>query len=289
MYEHFDLVQQLLDKMQNVYRIADASMDFYRRHVNNFFRSHMDTDANQSRKLDAITYHEIDEYLADVQCSPAEKVNYYNSFKRFFNFTYRIKATPDIMMQVTKPACTNKNPSYLPETAYEALVSYLSDQTNKIVDRLILGMLIYTGLSRQHIAFMLNEQLVYDKGVYKIKVWNDNEEVLLPLKTELQIIVSEYKVYLSTKTSENVELERIFTASDDNYLSTFVSTKMQAITGKRYQPTVLSNTFIKKALLNGNRVWEISKLTLKDISTIEKHIGIQSDVERQQIYILNSF
>jgi hypothetical protein len=76
---------------------------------------------------------------------------------------------------------------------------------------------------------------------------------------------------------------------DENNISTYIGNLTEKATGKKYTPTILSNTFIAKALKDGNNIWEVSKLTLESVSTIEKHITHDADLLLKQTSILNSF
>ena len=115
-------------------------------------------------------------------------------------------------------------------------------------------------------------------------MWKNNKEIILPLKSELQLLIYEYKSHLSN----DKELVKLV-PHDENYLSTFISNITFRIVKKRYSPTNLSNTFIRKALLRGNFIFEISQLTLESTNTIEKHIKDPENLLHTQTAILNSF
>lgn len=285
MYKYFDHVQKLLEDLQNTYEIKDASMDFYKRHINNFLRDYMGTESNINKPLDAITYYDLNTFIKTVECSSAEKINYYQSFKRFFDYAYLRNETQEIISQVIKPDYTPPEPEYLKDDEYYKIKAYIVDRSYPIKDRLILGLFLFTGLSRKYIAAIINSQFIYDHGVYKLQIWDEENETLLPLKSELQIIVHEYIVSLP----EEEKLKKLVPYADDNYLSRYISNQTQQIIGVRYTPTVLSNTFIRNALSHGNYVWEISKLTLESITSIEKHIDHSDNLFVEQTAILNSF
>ena len=86
----------------------------------------------------------------------------------------------------------------------------------------------------------------------------------------------------------NNKLEKIINI-DENSLSNYVSNLVEKIVGKKYTPTILSNTFIAKSLKNGNYIWEVSKLTLESVSSINEHIIDNGDLLKKQTSILNSF
>lgn len=113
----------------------------------------------------------------------------------------------------------------------------------------------------------------------------DRNETILPLKAELQIIVHEY----ATSLAGDAKFNKVVPYADQNYLSTYIGNLTKQILGKSHTPTTLSNTFINKALSGGNYVWEVSKLTLESISTIEPHILNSENIINKQMSILNSF
>lgn len=76
---------------------------------------------------------------------------------------------------------------------------------------------------------------------------------------------------------------------DENSVSTYIGNLTKSIIGKKHTPTILSNAFIFNALSNGNYIWEVSKLTLESVSTIEQHIMNINNLVYKQTSILNSF
>lgn len=76
---------------------------------------------------------------------------------------------------------------------------------------------------------------------------------------------------------------------DENSISTYIGNLIKPIIGRKCTPTILSNTFISKALSSGNYIWEVSKLTLESVSTIEQHIIDINNLSNKQASILNSF
>lgn len=147
-----------------------------------------------------------------------------------------------------------------------------------------MGLFLYTGLSRKYIYQLRNRQFMYEHGGYRLIIWKGEMEFILPLKTELQIIIHEYIIQLSPEEYNNKVIE-----CDENYLSTLIRQLCKKACGKSYTPTTLSNTFIYKALKNGNNVWEVSKLTLESLYTIQDHVTCNDDLICRQVAILNSF
>lgn len=287
MYRHFAKVEILIDEIiKNKNNIKEKSIVFYKTRINKFFEEYMGQKINEEKPLDAITYFDINSYLKNLDYSNAEKLNCYNALKLFFEYTYYKNLTPEIMSQVDKPACQNKPKKILNEDEYIKVKGFITSKENDIQERLILALFLFTGLSRQYIASLQQDNFIYEEGVYKLLIGNDEKKVKLPLKTELQILIHEY--YEVSK--ERNEIDSIIQMQESS-LSTYIGRLTKSIIGKQYTPTDLSNTFIAKALSNGNHVWEVSKLTLESVSTIERHVlDINEGVLfNKQMAILSNF
>ncbi len=131
---------------------------------------------------------------------------------------------------------------------------------------------------------MRNSDFKFIDGVYKLIIWNEDKEIELPLKAELQLIINEYLLNLPSGS----ELDKVV-KMNENKVSTYIKEITKEKLSIKCTPTKLSNTFIAKALENGNYVYEVSKLVLESIATIEKHIVNNNNLEKKQTSILNSF
>lgn len=288
MYKYYDNVVEIFNVILSSDKLADNSKTFYEQNGTKFFKEYMSFPENESKPLNAITYFDINSYIDALPCSKGHKLNIYNSLKKFFDYTYRNGITPDIMSKVDKPDVEKKNIEVISDGDYELLRDYIVNSENNIRNKLILGLFLFTGLSRKYIANMKSTQFVFEKGIYKlslIKTDGRGEEpqyIVLPLKTELQLVINEYMLQL--------EKEEKIVHIDENYLSDYVATLAKRITTNRYTPTVFSNTFIVKALKEGNRVWEISGLVLETVGNVAKLLDEDSEaVFLRQTMILSSF
>ncbi len=285
MYKYINEIQQITDKMIDAYGInIKKSAPFYKSRINNFFENYMGLEENKFKPLDALTYYDIETYLNKLECSDAEKVKIYNSLKRFFEYTYSQGQTKEIMSQIIRPTYIKKPKEILSDDEYLKLKKFIVSRDEKIKDRLVLGIFLFTGLSRKYIANLRNSDFKFDEGVYKLNVWKDEEEIQLPLKSELQLIINEYCLQLSDEDKFDK-----FIKMNENSISDYVSRITNNIIGKGCSPTILSNTFISKALSNGNYIFEVSNLTLEAVSTIATHVKDDSDLINRQTSILNSF
>lgn len=284
MYKYLADVKRIVEKMFLLYNFKEKSLVFYRGRINSFFEEYMSMEINENKPLDAITYFDIDTYLDNLTCSESERLNRYNALKRFFEYTYLKGITNEIMSNVQRPIFINPQKEVLTPDNYEKLKQFITNRENNIYERLLLGLFIFTGLSRQYIAALRNNDFIFENGAYKLRVWKDNDEIILPLKSELQLIINEYCLNLDA----DKKLDK-FTKVHENYLSSYITALTKSILNQKCNPTILSNTFISLALSSGNYIWEISKLTLESISTIEDHIKETQNINYRQTSILNSF
>ncbi|WP_286810365.1 hypothetical protein [Bacteroides sp. Phil13] len=282
MYRYFSEVTKLMSDMLEGDK--EKTIVFYKRRIEKFFSEYMSREENREKPINAITYYDVGTYLKELKFKPSEKVNCYNALKRFFIYTYMNGATKEIMSNVEKPVYNRKEPQTITDEDYIKLVKFVTDRDNTIKERVALGIFLFTGLSRKYIASLKNSSFIYENGLYYLMIWEENGEIKLPLKAELQIIINEYLSGISESEKKN----KLF-AIEENGISTVISNICKKANVRNVTPTKLSNTFIKKALANGNKIDEVSKLTLESVSTIQKHVSINNQLLLNQTSILNSF
>ena len=124
MYFYHEEVQANIARLQNTYSISEKSMVFYRGRIKRFFNEYMGSPQNENRPLDAISYYDLNTYLIGLQNSDSEKVNIYQSLKRFFEFTYFNRVTLEIMSQVEKPNIPIRAIKILADDDYSKLHSF---------------------------------------------------------------------------------------------------------------------------------------------------------------------
>lgn len=252
--------------------VSKKSKIFYHTRVSRFFTEYMSTD--KDKPINAITYHDINSFLKNISVSQNERLNYYNAFLGFFKFTYKNNSTLDVMKDVEKPIVRKKKIQYIDSNSLEKMISFTKDKDMPIEDRLLIGFFIYTGLSRQYIANLLNYQIITERTEYAL-LFNIGEagEIYLPIKEELINLVLESREKLTIVKPTC----KVFDYGE-NYFSTKVANLSKKITGKRFIPTHFSSTFIKYALKETKDIYTISKIVLESINTIEKHIEKEIDI-----------
>lgn len=284
MYNYISDVEKLIDEMIKTIEIDEKSEVFYRGRIKKFFDEYMDLSNNQNRPLNTLTYFDIQMYLDNLSNKDSEQVNHYSALKRFFEYTYLKGKTTEIISQVVKPTKENKPITVLSDEEYLKIKKFIFNKNNKLKERLILALFSFTGLSRKYIANLKNNQFVFENGEYRLIFWKNNEECEIPLKSELQLIIHEYV----NTIKETQKFDKVINM-EENGVSTYIGDLTTRVIGKKIQPTVFSNTFISKSLNKGNYLYEVSKLTLESVTTIEKHILLDDDLINKQKSILNSF
>ncbi|WP_101772581.1 tyrosine-type recombinase/integrase [Peptostreptococcus faecalis] len=285
MYKYFSEAEKIIETAIESFGVKKVSSEFYRSRIRRFFEEYMSLEENESKPLNTLTYYDINMYLERLECSDSQKDNVYNALKRFFQYTYEKRITSEIISQVKKPKTIRKPKETLNDNDYLKLKKFIISKENDLKDRLLLGLFIFTGLSRKYISNLKNNNFKFDEGVYKLSIYKNKKMIDLPLKAELQLVISQY-----CSTLNNEDKYNDFLSMDENSISEYVSKKLLNIIGKKSTPTILSNTFISKVLSNGNHVYGISKLALESITTIENHVKKDDvDLENKQTAILNSF
>ncbi|MBN3526420.1 tyrosine-type recombinase/integrase [Paenibacillus apiarius] len=282
MYQHLNEVQQLLknyiETIPNTF-----SKVFYQSRINRFFEDYMSKSYNSARPLNTINFHDINTFIEDLDSSNAEKMNYYYAFSGFFKYTYHTDRIPtDVMKGVNKPQVILKEKKYIDNKSINKLKVFVNETTEPIEDRLLVGLFLYSGLSRKYIANLTQYQISF--GNRFISLFFDFGDITrcIPLNTNLATLIKSYFESLDIINP----YEKIFKL-DENYISEKIKILSKNITEKTFTPTDFSNTFIQHALQAGNDILTISELTMESVSTIMKHVAIdEEEIINKQIQIL---
>ena len=284
MYSYYKEVEKMVKSIcEQDKTIKEKSRAFYIRHALKFFKEYMSLPENENKPINAITYYDVNCYLDTLPYSDNHKANVYNSLKKIFKYTYKQGITGDIMNGVAKPEIKKKSAKIIPESDYQLLKNFVLDEQYDLRERLVLWLFMFTGLQRQYIAKMKISQFIFENRVYKLSIIKNPENEMrkkyykLPLKVELQLIISQY-----LRLFENSE-EKIVSV-DENSLSSYISNITKKITSKSYSPKVFARTFVVKALEEGNRIWEVSNLVLESVGHIAKLI----DEDPEKLFLQQS-
>ncbi len=261
-YMYMEEVDSLMVELRRI-TSPNSWKKSYSYRIKRFFEEYLSKEEHRKRKLSEITAHDINYFIANLPLKHNEKVNYYRVLKVFFDFTSKKGVTVPFYINVTKLTQEKKLPIYINEDDFKRLVQFIHSDL-KIEHRLMLGLFLYTGLSRKYISELSFSQIKDDLTSFRF----DSGETQIPIKSELTKILIEYKSFCNKKYSER------FFNINENTISTEVKYISKHACGHGYNPTDFSNTFIKKCL--GEEKWKnlytVSKLTMESLSTIEKHI-----------------
>ena len=261
----------------------DTSKKFYETRIMKFFNEHMSL---QEKPLKAISFYDIDSFIKELKVSNSERLNYYYACKGFFSYTYYNEITVDVMKGVDKPIVQINKATYMDNKDILKFIEFTMDSSQPLIERLLIGFFIYTGLSRQYIAKLTHHQINIDSPQYMLHFDTGKDgEVYVPLKQELIQLINELK---QSQKEVVKRYERVFKNYGENYISTKIAELSKRIVGKKYKPTDFSSTFIRNAILAGNDIYTIRNIVLESIGTIEKHFPEQYDVLETQKKLLES-
>ncbi|MBO3286220.1 hypothetical protein MKY98_17795 [Paenibacillus sp. FSL M8-0228] len=283
MYKHIDTAQENLENYLVTIPNKQSKL-FYQTRIKKFFNEYMSQKHNILRPLNTINFHDLNTYIDQLESSDAEKLNYFRAFNGFFRYMYLSdNLQSDVMKGVNKPVLQSKLLDYISRVELIQIQSFIKDSNEKIEDRLLLGLLLYTGLSRKYVANLTHYQFSFGNEYVSLFFEFGESTINIPLKST---VVNLVRVYFNSQQTIN-PFEKIFKI-DENYVSEKVKILNKKITGKPLTPTVYSNSFIKEALRQGNDVLTVSQLTLESVHTIMKHVDAEEYRIRKQQHILEN-
>ena len=143
----------------------DTSKKFYETRIMKFFNEHMSL---QEKPLKAISFYDIDSFIKELKVSNSERLNYYYACKGFFSYTYYNEITVDVMKGVDKPIVQINKATYMDNKDILKFIEFTMDSSQPLIERLLIGFFIYTGLSRQYIAKLTHHQINIDSPQYML-------------------------------------------------------------------------------------------------------------------------
>lgn len=266
-------ILELLDKMKEMYS-AESWKKFYKPKLECFFFKY-----KGGAPIESITSFNVDKFLNTFEPNSPRQLNYYNALNSFYSFAYEQTQNPymlQVMKDIVKPVVIRKVPKYICDEDILSLQKFVQNPQNKLYDRLLLGLILYTGLPRRYIFDLQNGNIKPDSNFrYAIWITDENGEHKIPISKKLEGVVKEY----DNITKDLSPYSKVFNYSQDTSISVRVTTLTKNITGHAYSPNVLGNTFIKMALTYNPDVYSIGRIALKSVSTIEKYLTLNIDSE----------
>lgn len=253
---------ELINCMKKLYS-NETWEKFYKPKLENFFFQYKNGDP-----IERITSYDVTDFLNRFKPNSPKQLNYYNALNAFYLFAYEQEKVTNIMKDVIKPIVIRKAPEYVNDKDLIEIKKFIICPDNKLNDRLLLGLLLYTGLPRRYIFDLQNSNIKEGTNPkYSIWIVAENGEHRIPISKTLENLIEDY-LNTTKNTSPN---SKVFPYSQDEYISTRVATLTKKITGSQYAPNIIGNTFIRMALAYDPDVYSIAKIALKSVSTIEKH------------------
>ncbi|MED0765985.1 hypothetical protein P4S83_01720 [Aneurinibacillus thermoaerophilus] len=270
MYKYIKEVDNLIEG----YIAKINSEQFYKYKIIRFFEEYMGLPHNTERPLNSIHAHDIETYLKTEKIKK-DALNHYNALKSFFDYTFKKGDTQDVMRTVKKPDKKAVKKKYLSDEEIKLIAEFIQNKNNKLIDRMLLGFFLYTGLSRKYIAELTNSHIYIDDKEQTLQINNH----ILPLKKELVEVIKEYRG--NQKPVRNYK--RIF-GYDANYVTSKLKELTLRIINRESTPTEFSNTFIKSCLNAKGEIDVISGLVSESMATVIKHIETGSEEYEEEMY-----
>ncbi|WP_099467416.1 tyrosine-type recombinase/integrase [Konateibacter massiliensis] len=261
----------LFQEMEKAYS-QQSWKKFYKPKLEKFFNEYKDRGP-----IESISTYDVEMFLKKFVPNSPIHANYYNALSSFYNFAYEHSKVNNIMLEIPKPIIERKEPVYIDDNDIILIKDFISNSKNKLYDRLLLGLILYTGLPRRYL-FDLQKHNIRPDAIW---ILDENGEHKIPISNSLKDIIKEY-----TEITKHVSpYSKVFKYSQDTSISSRISELTKKITGHSYTPNIIGNTFIKNALSIEPDIYSIGRIALKSVATIEKHFSSQIDneiFERQQ-------
>lgn len=272
LYVYMHEVEKIIKKFE----VGLNKPQFYIPKIKKFFNETMSEEYFRNKKINEITSHEITLFLSSGEEVKNNYSNYYYALKKFFDFTYRKNMSGNVLKDVKKPVKRPRKIKYLSVKQIDSIRNYIKSTNNEIENRLLIGLFLYTGLSRQHVARLTIGSLDFENSSLHVK--QDSPQI--PIPQFLNNLLKEYVGKLSVEDSGG--LLKLINISE-NEISNKVSRILKKEVGTNVTPTILSNTFIKECLRKtGNDVMLISEYLLETPLTVAKHIDEVSKKDKYE-------
>ncbi len=267
LYGQIEIVYQQMRELEKT--VSKKSWEkAYSYRIRKFFEEYLSQEEHMNRSLWAITENEVNNFLQLLPYKHNEKVNYYRALKKFFDYTAKKGITQPFYIRVDKLVQERIKTGYISEEHIKKIRKYIGDSSNMLDNRFILALLLYTGLGRKYISDLTFEQISDDMKKLRLNAI----EYEIPIKKELQDLLTSYKIEHKLKRNE-----RIFDV-DETAITYRAKSASKVACGKAYTPTDFSNTFIKKSLGEQDQwknIYTVSQLTIESLTTIAKHIDVR--------------
>jgi integrase/recombinase XerC len=234
-----------------------------------------------------LTHRQVRQWLSSIiskDISPRSANRKLSSLRAFYRYLLRegvVKTNP--LTRITPPKSGKRLPSFVGEGEMNLLLDpeQFNDDFTGVRDRLILGMLYYTGIRLSEVVGMTIDKIDFSSQSIKV-IGKGNKERVLPIHPELEKLISQYLSFRDEIKLNKVEKSLFLTEKGKPIYPKLVYRIVKAnltkvTTLEKKSPHVLRHTFATHLLNNG-----------AELNAIKELLG-HANLSATQIYTHSSF
>ncbi|NOU17278.1 MAG: tyrosine recombinase XerC [Bacteroidales bacterium] len=244
----------------------------------------LDPEKNHPWKL---THRQVRHWLSSIiskDISPRSANRKLSSLRAFYRYLLRegvVKTNP--LTRITPPKSGKRLPSFVGESEMNLLLDpeHFNDDFIGFRDRLVLGMIYYTGIRLSEVVGMTIDKIDFSSQSIKV-IGKGNKERVLPIHPELKKLISQYLSFRDEIKLNKVEKSLFLTEKGKPIYPKLVYRIVKANLSKvttleKKSPHVLRHTFATHLLNNG-----------AELNAIKELLG-HANLSATQIYTHSSF
>lgn len=244
----------------------------------------LDPENDHSWKL---THRQVRHWLSSIiskDISPRSANRKLSSLRAFYRYLLRegvVKTNP--LTRITPPKSGKRLPSFVGEGEMNLLLEpeHFNDDFIGFRDRLVLGMIYYTGIRLSEVVGMTIDKIDFSSQSIKV-IGKGNKERVLPIHPELKKLISQYLSFRDEINLNKVEKSLFLTEKGKpiypKLVYRIVKVNLSKVTTlEKKSPHVLRHTFATHLLNNG-----------AELNAIKELLG-HANLSATQIYTHSSF
>lgn len=234
-----------------------------------------------------LTHRQVRHWLSSIiskDISPRSANRKLSSLRAFYRYLLRegvVKTNP--LTRITPPKSGKRLPSFVGEGEMNLLLDpeHFNDDFIGFRDRLMLGMIYYTGIRLSEVVGMTIDKIDFSSQSIKV-IGKGNKERVLPIHPELKKLISQYLSFRDEIKLNKVEKSLFLTKKGKPIYPKLVYRIVKANLSKvttleKKSPHVLRHTFATHLLNNG-----------AELNAIKELLG-HANLSATQIYTHSSF
>jgi len=234
-----------------------------------------------------LTHRQVRHWLSSIiskDISPRSANRKLSSLRAFYRYLLRegvVKTNP--LTRISPPKSGKRLPSFVGESEMNLLLDpeHFNDDFIGFRDRLVLGMIYYTGIRLSEVVGMTIDKIDFSSQSIKV-IGKGNKERVLPIHPELKKLISQYLSYRDEIKLNKVEKSLFLTEKGKPIYPKLVYRIVKANLSKvttleKKSPHVLRHTFATHLLNNG-----------AELNAIKELLG-HANLSATQIYTHSSF